>query len=146
MARLVRRIALLCMLALVLTSSQAFAQTLTISPPAGTYTDVQGATVTGFAFTATGGTAPYTFTVSSGTFTPGNVLAANGTVTGTNTTAGSFTYTIRVTDALEATGTATYTDVITATVPTMPEWMLLLTIVGLAAVGIRALRNSRQTA
>lgn len=132
------------MLALLLTSSQVFAQTLVIAPPAGTYIDVQGASVTGFSFTVTGGTAPYTWVVASGTFVPGNVLNSDGSVTGTNTTAGTYTYTIRVTDKNGLTATAAYTDIITAAVPTMPEWMMLLMAGALIAIAVRSFRKPQQ--
>src|SRR5947199_73639 len=40
--------------------------------------------------TATGGTAPYTFMVTTGTLPPGLNLASNGTLTGTPTATGAF--------------------------------------------------------
>lgn len=48
---------------------------------------------------AAGGTAPYTFTVTSGTLPNGLTLGAGGAITGTPTTAGLFNFTIRATDA-----------------------------------------------
>jgi hypothetical protein len=49
---------------------------------------------------ASGGTAPYTWTVSSGSLPGGITLdSATGTLSGTPTTAGSSTFTIQVTDA-----------------------------------------------
>lgn len=49
------------------------------------------------AFTASGGTAPYTFSVVAGVMPGGLKLASNGTVSGT-TTGGTYDVTIRATD------------------------------------------------
>jgi hypothetical protein len=49
---------------------------------------------------ASGGTAPYTYSVSAGTLPAGTSLnTATGTVSGTPTTAGAFSYTIRASDS-----------------------------------------------
>ena len=73
--------------------------------PAGT---VGTAYAQGTAFSATGGTAPYTLSVSglpaTLTFTPGT-----GLITGTPTSAASYTLTITATDATNCVGTATRT-------------------------------------
>lgn len=61
-----------------------------------------GDAVTG-AYTATGGVAPYTFALVSGTFPPGLTLLSDGTYTGTFTTEGEYTWTVRATDVLGAT-------------------------------------------
>lgn len=66
------------------------------------------------AITATGGTAPYTFAVVSGSLPPGLALAPGGALTGTPTTAGSFTFTVRATDAAACFGSRIYTIVINA--------------------------------
>jgi hypothetical protein len=64
---------------------------------------------------ASGGTAPYTYTVSAGTIPAGTTLSATtGTVSGTPTTAGAFNYTITVTDSVNATATASTSGTITA--------------------------------
>ena len=52
-----------------------------------------------FTFTATGGLAPYKFTLRSGTLPAGLTLSTAGVLSGTPTTAGSSTFTVRVTDA-----------------------------------------------
>jgi len=53
-----------------------------------------------FTFTATGGTAPYTYTLDGGTTLPaGLVLASNGTISGTPTALGLKSFTVRATDS-----------------------------------------------
>jgi uncharacterized protein YhjY with autotransporter beta-barrel domain len=59
--------------------------------------------------TATGGTAPYTFAVSTGTLPAGLTLSTSGLLSGTPTTAGTFAFTVRATDALGFAGTRAYT-------------------------------------
>ena len=56
---------------------------------------------------ATGGTAPYTWSLvsGSGSLPPGLNLSTNGTISGTPTTTGSFNFTVRVTDAVSGTAT-----------------------------------------
>jgi phospholipase C len=48
---------------------------------------------------ATGGTAPYSWTVSSGALPSGLTLSSAGVISGTPTTAGSFTFTAKATDS-----------------------------------------------
>lgn len=57
---------------------------------------------------ASGGTAPYTYTLSAGSLPAGLTLASNGTLSGTATTEGSFTVTVRATDAGNFTGDQAY--------------------------------------
>jgi hypothetical protein len=62
---------------------------------------------------ASGGTGPYTFAVSSGALPGGLILnAATGAITGTPTTAATFTVSITATDANGCAGTRLYTIVI----------------------------------
>jgi len=51
---------------------------------------------------ASGGVAPYTWTLDSGLLPDGLALATNGVVSGTPTTIGSSSFTVKVTDALSA--------------------------------------------
>jgi hypothetical protein len=63
--------------------------------------------------TASGGTAPYTFAITSGALPAGLTLTAGGTVSGTPTAGGStFNFTVTATDAARFTGSRPYTLVI----------------------------------
>ena len=57
-------------------------------------------------FTASGGTAPYTFKVSAGNLPPGVSLNANGALQGVPSAPGSFSFTVQATDANQLSGTA----------------------------------------
>jgi len=58
--------------------------------------------------TGSGGLAPYSFAVSSGSLPPGLSLSASGTLSGTPTSTGTYTFTVTATDADSCTGTRTY--------------------------------------
>jgi hypothetical protein len=58
--------------------------------------------------TASGGTEPYSYSVTSGTPPDGLTVSADGTISGTPTTAGPFTFDITATDAESFTGTKSY--------------------------------------
>ncbi len=67
-------------------------------------------------FTAAGGTAPYSYSVASGSLPPGLSLATTGVLSGTPTQSGSFTITVLGRDATGCVGTgATY--ILTVTAP-----------------------------
>nr|WP_115678387.1 putative Ig domain-containing protein [Cupriavidus neocaledonicus] len=86
------------------------AYTLTVSAPALSLSPASlQAPVAGVAysqaFTASGGTAPYTFAVAAGTLPAGLSLnTATGVLSGTPSAAGSHTFTVRVTDSSTGTG------------------------------------------
>nr|WP_238148576.1 putative Ig domain-containing protein [Xanthomonas campestris] len=67
--------------------------------------------------TATGGVAPYTYSVASGTLPAGLTLASNGVLSGTPTAEGSTSFTIAVADAGNATATQAYTFTVTTAAP-----------------------------
>ncbi|WP_198665920.1 MULTISPECIES: putative Ig domain-containing protein [unclassified Sphingomonas] len=56
---------------------------------------------------ATGGTAPYTYAITTGSLPAGLTLASNGTLAGTPTAGGSFTFAVTATDG--STGSGPYT-------------------------------------
>jgi hypothetical protein len=60
-------------------------------------------------FTASCGTAPYTFSISSGGLPTGYVLSPNGKLCGTTTAPGPYTFTVTATDANSCTASRTYT-------------------------------------
>jgi uncharacterized protein (TIGR03437 family) len=89
-------------------------QTITVNPatlPAGT----AGASFSQ-TFTATGGTAPFTFSVSAGAL-PGSLTLnqTTGVLSGTPTASGFFDFTIRATDANGCTGERMYTLIVLQT-------------------------------
>ena len=73
--------------------------------------------------TASGGTGPYTFSVTAGALPAGLSLTSGGLISGTPTTAGTFTFTVTATDANVCTGLQAYTIVIN--VPACPTITLL---------------------
>lgn len=93
------------------------------------------------AITASGGTAPYTFAVTSGTLPAGLALSAAGVVSGTPTAAGSSTFTLRGTDALGCFREVTSTVTILSAVPTLPQVAMLLLAAGLLGLGYLRLRH-----
>ena len=81
---------------------------ITLSPPSVPNGTV-GTPYPSISITQSGGTAPATFTVTSGTLPPGLNLSSGGTLGGTPTATGTFNFTIRATDANGFTGTRAYT-------------------------------------
>ncbi|TXD45195.1 autotransporter domain-containing protein [Xanthomonas campestris] len=67
--------------------------------------------------TATGGVAPYTYSLASGTLPAGLTLASNGVLSGTPTAEGSTSFTIAVADAGNATATQAYTFMVSTAAP-----------------------------
>jgi hypothetical protein len=65
-------------------------------------------------FTASGGTAPYTYAVLSGAFPPGLALSAAGTISGVPTAAGTYKATVRLRDSAARTIQETFTVVVGA--------------------------------
>jgi large repetitive protein len=74
------------------------------APVGGAYSDT---------LTATGGTAPYTWSVNSGTLPAGITLSSAGVLSGTPTTTGSYPFTVNVIDANKGVATASITLVVT---------------------------------
>ena len=98
-------------------------------------------------FVGSGGTAPYTFGVTSGALPPGLVLTAAGVLSGTPTTAGPSTFTVRATDANGCFVERVYAVAIAAAVPALPQLFVVLLALGLAGAGyLRLRRRARATA
>ena len=76
-----------------------FAQSVQLQMPAKSLPQGQQGNMYGEAFAATGGTAPYVWSVSAGTTPPGVAMGANGNFVGTPTAVGNFNFTAMVTDA-----------------------------------------------
>ena len=80
------------------------ALTLTVNPStslsiaAPSWPNVQVNTAFSYTLTATGGTAPYRWSLTSGTIPPGLALSQGGVLSGTPTTAGSYTFQVTATD------------------------------------------------
>jgi hypothetical protein len=91
--------------------------------------------------TASGGIAPYTYTVTAGALPPGLSLnSTTGAITGVPLQPGPFTFTIRATDASSCPGAREYTLWIlagaTTGVPTLDPLVLALMAVALGFVGV----------
>ena len=84
------------------------------TPPAGTVGTPYSA-----ALSASGGTAPYTFALSSGSLPPGLTLSSTGTISGTPTTPGSFPFSVNATDANGCVGSGSFTIVISCPATTI---------------------------
>ena len=112
---------------------------ITITPPAAPVGSVGAAYSQ--QLVASGGTGPYTFTVSSGTLPAGLTLTPGGLLSGTPTTAGSSTVTIRAADGNGCPGLITYSISVVAAVPTLPQAFVLLLALGLIGVGYFRLRR-----
>jgi large repetitive protein len=89
------------------TGSRAFsfavtAPTVTVSPaslPGSTYSSAYSQTIS-----ASGGIAPYAYTISAGSLPGGLTLSAAGVLSGTPTAAGTFNFTVTATDSSTGTG------------------------------------------
>ncbi len=114
---------------------------ITLSPstlPPGAVANPYSQTIT-----ATGGTAPHTFTVTSGALPTGLSLnPVTGLISGVPLTPGLFSFTVRATDAGGCIGASPYTLLIVAgtgsNIPTLDPLTLALLAVVLAALGALA--------
>lgn len=93
--------------------------TITVNPANPTLPAGTAGTAYNQTFTATGGTGPYTFSVSAGGLPTGLTLnSAAGLLSGTPTVFGVFNFTVQATDAGSCTGTRGYT--LTINAPCVP--------------------------
>ncbi|WP_414647019.1 autotransporter domain-containing protein [Comamonas sp. UBA7840] len=74
------------------------APTLVLSPASGSLPSATVGWAYSQSFTASDGTAPYTYAITSGSVPTGLSLAANGILSGTPTVAGSYNFTVTATD------------------------------------------------
>ncbi|MFT0519097.1 putative Ig domain-containing protein [Pseudomonas faucium] len=94
--------------------------TVTAPSIALTPTSIPGATVaTAYSatLTASGGSSPYTYSLTTGTLPAGITLSTAGVLSGTPTAAGSFNFTITATDSTGFTGTQAYNLSVSEAVP-----------------------------
>ncbi len=129
-------IAVFVLLGVTPTAAQA---QVTITPGTGSYVDTVGDVVS-LQLSSTGGTSPYTYTITSGTLPTGTTLSASGLFSGTYTATGTFVFTIRSTSANSLTGTATITlqiyPALSVTVPAAISTMRVGTAVSTAFTGV----------
>jgi hypothetical protein len=96
-------------LALVAVFSGAAWTQVTVNP--ATLPDVLAGDAYNQTLTATGGTAPYTFSLATGTLPPGITIGSAGVLSGTSFSPGSYTFTIQAVDSTASapqSGTRTY--------------------------------------
>lgn len=88
------------------TSCAATCGAIALSP--GTLADGTAGTAYSSSISASGGTAPFSYAVTSGTLPAGLVLTSAGTLAGTPTLAGTSTFTVTASDAAACTGSQSY--------------------------------------
>ena len=105
--------------------------------------------------TASGGTAPYAFSVTSGSLPAGLTLSTGGVLSGTPSTAGTSNFTMQATDSVLiteavgirplATGSQVFSLTIAAAVPTLSQWAIILLAICLALAGLTSIRRRAAT-
>ncbi|HLY59840.1 MAG TPA: Ig domain-containing protein [Terriglobia bacterium] len=120
------------------TSSTTTTTNTTASPLAISTTSVPiGTTGTAYSanLTATGGTAPYTWSVSSGALPAGLTLSAAGAISGTPTTSGSYSFVGAVKDSASNSASYTYSTSIAMGAPPTPPLAISTTSVPAGTTG-----------
>lgn len=105
------------------TASYTYALSITSSPLAiSTASLANGTAGTAYSATlaATGGTSPYTWTITSGGLPAGLSLASSGAISGTPTTAATYSFSVQVTDSSSGTSTKTLSMTVAAPAPPPP--------------------------
>ena len=96
------------------------------------------------AITATGGTAPYTFAVTSGATPAGLNVSVAGVLAGSATSAGSYSFGVTATAATTCTGVQTLDVIVTPStivggspvpIPALSSWAVLVVFMGLLGLG-----------
>lgn len=80
--------------------------------------------------TAAGGTAPFTFQVSSGTLPPGLSLSSSGAITGNFAAAGTYSFSVRLTDSVGSQDTRSFSTSVRAAMAPGPNGTTLYATVG----------------
>jgi len=91
--------------------------------------------------TATGGTPPYTFAVTSGALPPLLSLSPAGVISGTPTVVGIYNFTITATDANGCTGSHDYTIIVAVGGPTLSGWGMIVLSILLLGAGFVTMRR-----
>src|SRR5580698_2443774 len=103
-------------------SSKSASATVTVNPAVqqalqittGTLSQGQQGSPYSEAFSATGGTTPYSWSISAGTIPPGTALSTNGSFGGMPTSIGTFNFTVMVTDATSKTASGNFSVTVAA--------------------------------
>jgi hypothetical protein len=103
-------------------SSKSASATVTVNPAVqqalqittGTLSQGQQGSPYSEAFSATGGTTPYSWSISVGTIPPGTALSTNGSFGGMPTSIGTFNFTVMVTDATSKTASGNFSVTVAA--------------------------------
>jgi hypothetical protein len=112
-------------LSITVTSSVTPVQITTSSLPSGKTGTSYSSTLS-----ATGGTTPYNWSVSSGSLPAGLTLSTSGQISGTPTTAGTSSFTVKVTDSSSPAQTATASLSITITASVTPVQITTSSLTG----------------
>jgi len=134
--------------------SQTMTFTVTVLPAAAAFTVSPGsltAPVIGVpysqAMSASGGVAPYTYALDSGTLPPGITVSSSGVISGTVTATGAYVFAIKVTDSTSGTPlTVTKNYSVSIAVPTLSITPTTLTAGGVSAPYSQQLSTSGGTA
>jgi hypothetical protein len=95
-------------------------------------------------FTASGGIAPYTYVVATGSLPPGLALSSSsGVLSGIPTTSGTFTFSVLATDVNGCFVEVPFTMTVPVPVPALPPAVVVLLVLGLTAMGYLRLRQPR---
>ncbi len=119
---------------------------ITLSPTGGTIPNALETAPYSQTFTASGGSGPYTFSITSGSIPPQLSLSSTGVLSGTldPNTFGEYRFAVEAVDVNGCSGEEDYTLNVDpvgfpTAVPTLSEWALIFLGLGLVGAGIKAL-------
>ena len=90
------------------------------TPPTGVVTNPYASPYASFNFSASGGSPPFTWAVTSGALPDGLTLASDGTLSGTPTAAGPFAFTVTATDSARPPASGSQPFTVTINTPGTP--------------------------